>query len=72
MSLDGVGREPDQFHPTLGKRGLILCQSRQLGGAYGSVVFRMREKDGPFVADPLMKIDEAGCRLSLEIRGCRS
>lgn len=68
MSLDRIRRQSDQFHATLGELRLILCQSRQLCGAHGSVVFRMREQDGPFVANPLMEVDEAQGGLSLEIR----
>jgi hypothetical protein len=72
MSLDGIRRESDQLHATLGELGLILGQSRQLCGAHGSVVFRMREQYGPFVANPFMEVDEAQGRLSLEIWGGRS
>jgi hypothetical protein len=72
MSFDGIRRESDQFHATLGELRLILCQSRQLCGAHGSIVFRMREQDGPFVANPLMEVDEAQGGLSVEIWSRRS
>ncbi len=72
MSLDGIRRESNQFHPTLGEFRLILCESRQLCGADGGVVFRMREQDSPFVTNPLMEVDEAQSGLSLEIWSRRS
>jgi hypothetical protein len=70
MSLDGVGREPNQFHSTFGELRLVLCQGRKLGGAYGSIVLGVREKNSPLVPNPLMKIDEADRRLSFEIWRC--
>ena len=72
MSLYGIGREPDQFHPTFGKVGLILGQSRKLSSAHRGVVLGVREEDGPAVANPLMEVDETQCRLSLEVWCCRS
>jgi hypothetical protein len=69
VSLDGICGESDQFHPTLRKLRLILRQSRKLSGAYRGIILGMREENGPFVTNPLMKVDEAQCRLSLEIWG---
>ena len=69
VGLDGICGESDQFHPTLRKLRLILRQSRKLSGAYRGIILGMREENGPFVTNPLMKVDEAQCRLSLEIWG---
>ena len=70
MRLDGVGREANQFHSTLGELWLVPCQRGKLGGAYGSIVLGVREKDRPLVPNPLVKINEADRRLSLEIWRC--
>jgi len=72
MSLDGIRREANQFHAPLLKLGLVLCQGGKLGGAYGSIVFGVREKNCPFVANPLVEIDVADRRLRLEVWGRRS
>ena len=71
MRLDGIGREPDQFHSTLGKFWLVSCQRREFGGAHWSIVLRMREENGPLVANPFMEVDDARRCLGLEIRGDR-
>jgi len=72
MSLDGIGREPDQFHPTFGEVGLVLGQSRELRGTHRGVVLGVREENGPTVANPLMEVDGPQRRLSLEVWCCRS
>jgi hypothetical protein len=69
MSLDRVCREADQFDTTLGELWRIFRQSGKLCRTHWCVIFRMRKKDCPFIADPFVKIDRANRRLSLEVGG---
>jgi len=67
VRLDGVGGQTDQLDATLGELRLKLCESAELGGADGGVIFRVREENDPFVANELMEVDWAGSGLSLEV-----
>ena len=57
MAVNGVGRKPNQLHPTLGEFGLELGEGTKFSGADGRVIFGMGEQDDPFVAN-----DCAGCQ----------
>ena len=59
-----------QFHAPLVKFPLQPCERPQLRGAHGSKICRVREENGPLIADPLMKVNLAMGGLSPEI-GCR-
>ena len=57
MRGKGVGRQPYQFHATLGELRLHLCQRHKLRSADWSKIVRMREEDNPVVADEVVEID---------------
>ena len=67
VAVDGVGREADQLDAALGELGLETGELAQLGGANGSVVLGVGEEDGPLVADELVEVDLAICRLCVKV-----
>ncbi len=48
---------------------LKLCESAELGGADGGIIFWVREQDNPLVTDELVEVDWALGGLGLEV-GC--
>jgi hypothetical protein len=70
MTVDRVDREADDLDAALVELGLDLRHVAELGGADRREVLRMREQDGPFVADPVVEFDAAFGGVGLEIR-CR-
>lgn len=60
-----ISYQSNEFHASLIKFPFQLRKRSQLGRANGREVSRMAEQDGPFVADPAMKVD-----LSLRCLGC--
>lgn len=69
VRLDSVCRKTDQLNATLGELGLELCKGSELGGADGSVIFRVGEEDDPVVTDELVEVDGASGGLGLEVGG---
>lgn len=69
VRLDGVGRKTDQLNPTLGELRLELCECTELGGADGSVIFRVGEQNNPLVANELVEVDGTLSGLGLEVGG---
>ncbi len=69
MAAEGVGREANQLDAALGELGLEAGHLAELGGAHGSVVLGVREKDGPLVADELMEVDGTRGGVGLEVGG---
>lgn len=67
MRFDRISRQADQLNASFCKFGLEFCKRAQLGGANGSIIFGMGEKDGPLVANPFMEIDGARRGLGLEV-----
>src|SRR5262249_44947565 len=57
------------LHVSAVELGLDLRHVAEFGGADRGEVLRMREEDGPGVADPVMETDRAFRGLSLEVRG---
>ena len=72
VGLDGVGGKTDQLDTTLGELRLKLCESAELGGADGSIIFGVGQQDNPSVANELVEIDGALSCLGLEVGGDRS
>lgn len=54
MTIDRVGREPNQLDATFGEFWLKLREGTKLGRAHWSVIFGVGEEDYPFVADEPM------------------
>jgi len=67
VRLDRVGGKTDQLDAALGEFRLELCESTELGGTDGSVIFWVGEENDPVVTNELMEIDGAFGRLSLEV-----
>lgn len=69
MAAEGVGRQTDQLDAALGELGLELGKSTELGGADGSVVLGVGEKDDPVVTNELVEVNGTGGGLGLEVGG---
>lgn len=69
MRFDRVGRQTDQFDTSLGELGLKLCKSAQFGGADWCIILRVRNQDGPLIANPFVEIDWSCCSFRIEIGG---
>lgn len=69
VALDGVGRETDELHTTLGELGLELGEGTKLSGADWSVVLGVREEDNPFVANELVEVDGTVGGLGIKVGG---
>ena len=69
MALDGVGRQTNQLDSSSGELGLQFGKSSKLGCAHRGVIFRVREKHDPVVADELMEVDGTLSGVGLEV-GC--
>ncbi len=51
VTIDRIGREPNELDTTLGEFWLKLREGTELCRAHWSVIFRVGEKDYPFVAN---------------------
>src|SRR5215469_13852062 len=71
VARDGIHAEADDLAVALGKVGLQLGHVAELSGTDRSEIFRMREEDGPTVADPFVELDgtlgsvsgKVGCKI---------
>src|SRR5690348_2844231 len=68
MVVDGVDRQADDFDVALVELGLEFSHRAELGGADRREILGMREQHGPRIADPIVELELALGRLSLEIR----
>ena len=67
VAVDGVGRQTDQLDTSSCELGLEFRECTQLGGAYGSEVFRVGKEDDPFVADEVVEVDGTLGGLSIKV-----
>lgn len=51
VAIDGVGREPNQLNATFGEFWLEFREGTELCRAHRGIIFRVGEKDYPFVAN---------------------
>src|ERR1019366_7210575 len=68
VATHGVDTKADDLTVPRCKAWFELGHIAQFGGANGSKVFRMREQNGPPIANPFMKVDLTLRGLSGEIR----
>ena len=67
VRVDGVGAQTDQLDVALCEFGLEFREGAQLGRADGGVVFRVREENGPGIADEFVEVDGAIGGVGLEV-----
>ena len=67
VRVDGVGAQADQLDVALCEFGLEFCEGAQLGGADGGVIFRVREENGPGIADEFVEVNGAIGGVGLEV-----
>lgn len=67
MVVDCVGADADELDTSLGKLRLELCEGSELGRADWSVIFWVREENGPLVANELMEVDRALSGFGVEV-----
>src|SRR6516165_5270753 len=70
MLIDGVHGEPNDLDVAPVKLRLEPGHVAELGRAYRREILRMREQDGPGIADPLVETHASFGRFRFEIRGC--
>ena len=69
MALERVGGQAENLDAPLGEFGLKIGNGAELRRAHRSVVFGMREEDGPAVAYILVEVNWASRRVGLEVGG---
>ena len=67
VRVDGVGAQADQLDVALCEFGLEFREGAQLGGADGGVIFRVREENGPGIADEFVEVNGAIGGVGLEV-----
>lgn len=72
VALNGVGGQADQLGTSSRKLGLQFGKGSEFGGAHGSVIFGVREKHDPVVANELVEVDGALGGVGLEVGRDRS
>jgi len=70
MVTGRIDRQSDDFHISAVELRLDPCHIAEFGRADRSEVLRVREQDGPGVADPIMKAHPPISGFRLEIRCC--
>ncbi|MNL53853.1 hypothetical protein D3C87_1771340 [compost metagenome] len=68
MAVERIDGEPDDLYPAPVEFRLDLGHVAEFGGADWREILRMREQDGPGIADPVMELDRAFRGFRLEIR----
>src|SRR5207248_10460629 len=69
VAVDRVDRQPEDLHVPAVELGLDLRHVAELGGAHRSEGLRVREQNGPRIADPIVEADRPFRRVGLEVRG---
>jgi hypothetical protein len=69
MIGDRVDAQRDDFGVTLLEVGLQARHVAELGRADGREVLRMREENGPVIADPIVEVDFAFRGVGAEVWG---
>jgi hypothetical protein len=69
MLLDRIDAQADQLGVAAGELRFDLGHVAEFGRADRREILRMREEDGPAVADPLVEIDRPLRRFGGEVRG---
>ena len=67
VAVDCVCAQADELDASFRELWLELGEGTQLGCAYWCVVFRMREEDGPVVADEFVEVDVAVGGVGIEV-----
>ena len=57
MPVDGIDAQAHQLDAALVEFRLQLCESAEFGSANEREVLRVREQEGPAIADPVVEFD---------------